>query len=146
MTGPTPVPTPETLPFWDGAAQGELRVQRCRSCERYYFYPRPFCPRCFSQDVEWTTVSGDARLVSYVINYRPLPPFDPSVPIVVALVELAEGPRMMSNIVGVAPDPSALELDMPLTVSFAPRGDYALPVFTPAPAFNPGPVLTPAEA
>jgi uncharacterized OB-fold protein len=132
MTGPTPVPTPETLPFWEGAAQGELRMQRCRSCARYYFYPRPFCPHCFSQDVEWTTVSGDARLISYVINHRPLPPFDPSVPLVVALVELAEGPRMMSNITGVEPVPSALELDMPLKVTFAPRGDYALPLFAPA--------------
>jgi uncharacterized OB-fold protein len=131
MTGPTPVPTPETQPFWDGAAQGELRVQRCRTCGRHYFYPRPFCPKCFSEDVEWTTASGAARLVSYVINHRPLPPFDPAQPIVVALVELAEGPRMMSNIVDVAPDPASLELDMPLTVSFEKRGDYALPVFTP---------------
>jgi uncharacterized OB-fold protein len=130
--GPAPRPTPETLPFWEGAAAGELRVQRCHSCERHYFYPRPFCPRCFSDEVEWTVASGDARLVSYVINHRPLPPFDPSRPLVVALVELAEGPRMMSNIIGVEPEPSALELDMPLKVSFARRGDYALPVFTPA--------------
>jgi uncharacterized OB-fold protein len=132
MTGPTPQPTPETLPFWEGAAGGELRLQRCRSCEQWYFYPRPFCPRCSSEDVEWKTASGNARLVSYVINYRPLPPFDTGTPIVVALVELAEGPRMMTNITGVEPEPSALELDMALRVAFTPRGDYALPVFTPA--------------
>jgi uncharacterized OB-fold protein len=70
--------------------------------------------------------------VSYVINYRPLPPFDPARPLIVALVELAEGPRMMSSITGVEAEPSALELDMPLKVSFTRRGDFALPVFTPA--------------
>jgi uncharacterized OB-fold protein len=132
MTGPTPQPTPETLPFWEGAAAGELRVQRCRSCERWYFYPRPFCPNCFSEDVEWKVASGDARLVSYVINYRPLPPFDPAKPILVALVQLAEGPTMMSNIVGVEPEPAAVRLDMPLRVTFTERGEYKLPVFTPA--------------
>ncbi|GAA1713873.1 MFS transporter [Nonomuraea bangladeshensis] len=132
MPGPAPVPIPETLPFWEGAANGELRVQRCASCERHYFYPRPFCPACGSADVEWTTVSGAARLLSYVINHRPLPPFDPATPVVVALVELAEGPRLMTNIVGVPPEPEHLELDMPLQVCFVERGEHTLPVFAPA--------------
>ncbi|MFK4038830.1 MFS transporter [Nonomuraea wenchangensis] len=132
MPGPAPVPIPETLPFWEGAANGELRVQRCASCERHYFYPRPFCPVCGSADVEWTTASGAARLLSYVINYRPLPPFDPATPVVVALVELAEGPRLMTNIVGVPPEPEHLELDMPLQVCFVERGEHTLPVFAPA--------------
>ncbi|QYC41554.1 drug efflux system protein MdtG [Nonomuraea coxensis DSM 45129] len=132
MPGPAPVPIPETLPFWEGAANGELRVQRCTSCERHYFYPRPFCPACGSADVEWTTVSGAARLLSYVINHRPLPPFDPATPVVVALVELAEGPRLMTNIVGVPPEPEHLELDMPLQVCFVERGEHTLPVFAPA--------------
>lgn len=132
MPGPAPVPIPETLPFWEGAANGELRVQRCASCERHYFYPRPFCPACGSADVAWTTVSGAARLLSYVINHRPLPPFDPATPVVVALVELAEGPRLMTNIVGVPPEPEHLELDMPLQVCFVERGEHTLPVFAPA--------------
>ncbi|TDD45096.1 MFS transporter [Nonomuraea terrae] len=134
MPGPAPAPTPETLPFWEGAANKELRIQRCVSCARHYFYPRPFCPRCGSGDVEWTTVSGDARLLSYVINYRPLPPFDPGTPVIVALVELAEGPHMMTNIVGVEPDPEKLELDMPLKVTFVERENFTLPVFAAAKA------------
>ncbi|PZG09659.1 DNA-binding protein [Nonomuraea aridisoli] len=109
-----------------------MRVQRCTSCAQHYFYPRPFCPRCGSGEVEWTAVSGEARLVSYIINHRPLPPFDPGTPIIVALVELAEGPRLMTNIVGVAPDPENLELDMPLKVEFTQREGFTLPVFAPA--------------
>nr|WP_279634630.1 MFS transporter [Streptomyces carpinensis] len=132
MPGPAPVPTPETLPFWEGAARQELRIQRCTSCAEHYFYPRPFCPRCGSAEVEWTTVSGDARLLSYVINHRPLPPFDPATPVVVALVELAEGPHLMTNIVDVAPEPENLELDMKLKVRFLEREGFTLPVFAPA--------------
>ncbi|MDR0357999.1 MAG: Zn-ribbon domain-containing OB-fold protein [bacterium] len=132
MSGPIPEPTPETLPFWAATARGALQIQRCSSCRRHYFYPRPFCPRCGSADVSWTRVSGSARLVSYVINHRPLPPFDPETPIVIALVQLTEGPRLMTNIVDVPPDPAALRLDMPLEVTFVERGTFNLPVFKPA--------------
>jgi len=69
--------------------------------------------------------------LSYVINYRPTPPFDPATPIVVALVELEEGPHLMSNVVGVEADPEYLELDQQLEVMFIARGDMKLPVFTP---------------
>ncbi|MGW4335903.1 Zn-ribbon domain-containing OB-fold protein [Rhodococcus koreensis] len=132
MSGPVPQPTPETLPFWEGTAQQELRIQRCAACELHYFYPRPFCPLCGADDVHWLSASGKAELVSYVIDYRPLPPFPPKVPIVIALVELEEGPRMMSNIVGVEPDPANFELGMKLFVQFVERGDQTLPMFTPA--------------
>ncbi|WP_040336859.1 Zn-ribbon domain-containing OB-fold protein [Candidatus Blastococcus massiliensis] len=132
MPGPTPVPTPDTAPYWDGAAAGELRIQQCTGCTEHYFYPRPFCPRCGSADVEWRTTSGRATLVSYVINHRPLPPSEG--PLVIALVQLEEGPRMMSNVVGVEPEPANLPLGMPLRVTFEQRGEHAIPVFTPAEA------------
>jgi hypothetical protein len=127
--GTVPVPTPETEPFWAGTLAGELRIQQCNSCGRHYFYPRPFCRYCQSADVVWRAVSGNGRLVSYVINYRPVPPADPSTPQVIALVELDEGPRMMTNIVGVSPEPGNLPLDCRVRVDFEPRGDQALPVF-----------------
>ena len=128
--GTVPVPTPETAPFWAGTLAGELRIQHCNSCGKYYFYPRPFCRYCQSRDVEWRTVSGAGRLVSYVINYRPLPPADPAEPQVIALIELDEGPRMLSNIVGVAPESENLPLDARVRVRFEPRGEQALPVFS----------------
>ena len=109
----------------------ELWIQRCLACQEAFFYPREICPRCSSSSVEWFECSGRATLYSYVIEHRPAPGFADDVPYVVALVELEEGPRMMTNIVGIKPDPELLTLDMPLTVTFQPRGEFSLPVFEP---------------
>jgi uncharacterized protein len=128
---PEPVPTPETQPFWDGCAAGELRLQRCLDCAEAYFYPRPVCPACGSTAVEWFTASGEATLYSYVISYRPARGFEDDVPYAIAVVQLAEGPRMMTNLVGVPNTPEALVLDMPLRVTFTRRGEVNLPLFTP---------------
>ena len=129
---PIPRPTPETQPYWDAARAGELRVQRCAACRQHYFYPRPFCPRCGSADVAWVPVSGRARRHSYVISHRPAPGFEAEVPYAIAVVELEEGPRLMTNIVGVENTPERLELDMELEVVFQERGDQCVPVFRPA--------------
>src|SRR5215470_4841977 len=129
---PIPKPTPETQPYWEGARAGELRVQRCRACGEHYFYPRPFCPRCASADVEWVAVSGRARLHSYVISHRPAPGFEADAPYAIAVVALEEGPRLMSSITGVENTPENLVLDMELEVAFQERGDQCLPVFRPA--------------
>jgi len=128
-TGIPPTPTPETAPFWDAAKEDRLLIQRCRACSRHYFYPRPFCPHCASADVEWDEVSGEGRLMSYVINYRPVPPIDAGAAQIIALVELDEGVRLLTNIVDAAPEPDALPLDAPVRVAFEPRGDFKLPVF-----------------
>ena len=129
---PVPVPTPETQPFWDGCAAGELRIQRCTDCGKPYFYPRPVCPSCRSANVEWFTASGRATLYSYVINHRAAPGFADDAPYAIAVVQLEEGPRMMSNIRGLPATPEALELDMPLQVTFEARGNVSLPQFEPA--------------
>ena len=125
-------PTPETQPFWDGCARGELLLQRCRECGKPYFYPRPVCPACGSTDVEWFEASGRATLYSYVINHRPARGFEADAPYAIAVVELAEGPRMMTNIVGVPNTPEDLVLDMELQVTFEQRGDVTIPLFGPA--------------
>lgn len=143
--GPVPEPTPETRPFWEGTAVGELRVQRCNVCEKFYFYPRPYCPTCLSEDVEWRVVSGRGSLASYNINYRPMPMFKTDQPQVIALVELDEGVRLMSNIVGVEPVPEKLPLGLRLKVGFEPRGDQFLPVFSPEAAES-AVAAAPAEA
>ena len=129
---PVPVPTPETQPFWDGCAAGELRIQRCTDCGKPYFYPRPVCPDCGSANVEWFTASGRATLYSYVINHRAAPGFADDGPYAIAVVQLEEGPRMMTNILGLPATPEALELDMPLQVTFEARGNVSLPQFRPA--------------
>ena len=128
-----PEPTPETREFWEGAQRGELRIQRCRSCGKAYFYPRPFCPHCSSRDVEWFTASGKAKLYSYVINHRAPPHFQDWAPYVIAVVELEEGPRMMTNIIGVEPAPEHLPIDLPLQVTWQRENDtITLPLFEPA--------------
>lgn len=127
-----PTPTPETLPYWTAAADGELHLPRCNACGEFHFYPRGSCPHCHSTDLEWQQVSGEGTLYSYVINHRPPKAFRDRGPIVIAVVQLDEGPRMLTNIIGVDPEPERLQLDMRLTVDFEPRGDYALPVFRPA--------------
>ncbi len=125
-----PEPTPETQHFWDGTKRGELRLQRCDDCSHAYFPPRPFCPLCASRSVAVFAASGRATLHSYVISHRPAPGFEP--PYAIAVVELEEGPRMMSNITGVAQTPEALRLDMPLEVEFeAVSDEISLPLFRP---------------
>ena len=131
-TKPAPVPTPETQPFWDGCARGELMLQRCLDCGKPYFYPRPICPECSSVNVEWFAASGRATLYSYVINHRPAPGFEADAPYAIAVVQLEEGPRMMTNLVGVPNTPEDLVLDMALQVTFEARGDVTVPLFSPA--------------
>lgn len=128
---PVPQPTPETQPFWDAANAGELWIQRCTDCARHYFYPRSQCPYCASAQVEWVRASGRATLHSYVINHRPTPGFEDDGPYPIAVVQLEEGPRMMTTIVGAEPTPEALTLDMSLDVAFERRGDINVPVFQP---------------
>ena len=127
-----PEPTPETRHFWDGCKEGELRLQRCTACKESYFPPRPFCPKCSCRDVEVYAASGKAVLWSYVINQRPRPDMGTE-PYAIAVVKLAEGPTMMTNIVDCPQTPEALQLDMPLAVSFAKQtDDISLPLFAPA--------------
>jgi hypothetical protein len=96
-----------------------------------YFPPRPFCPTCASRNVSVFKASGNAILWSYVIHHRPVPGFTP--PYAIAVVQLAEGPRMMTNIIDSPQTPEALKLDMPLEVAFEKQNDaITLPLFRPA--------------
>ena len=127
-----PVPTPETRHFWDGCKAGKLRLQRCRACEKPYFPPRPFCPSCASRDIELFVASGRATLHSYVINHRPRPDMGTE-PHSIAVVQLDEGPRLMTNVVNCPQTPQALRLDMNLKVLFQKESeDISLPLFEPA--------------
>ena len=129
---PVPHPTPETQRYWDGTKRHELWLPYCPSCKEHFFYPRPFCPRCFSFEVEWKQASGRGTLYTYSIQYRPQAPgFTP--PYVTAIVQLEEGPRLMTNLVGLDPDPEKIRCDMPVEVEFLDLTDeISLPVFRPA--------------
>ncbi|TQK45260.1 hypothetical protein FBY35_6816 [Streptomyces sp. SLBN-118] len=130
-----------TRPFWDAAAEGRLLIRRCRACAKAHHYPREFCPYCWGEDVEWERASGRATLYTWsVVHRNDLPPFGERVPYTAAVVDLAEGPRMMTEIVEC---PQAeLRIGMELEVTFradatgaadAAEGDgVAVPVFRPA--------------
>lgn len=105
-------------------------LQKCDDCAKVYFPPRPFCPGCASKSVSVLQASGKARLFSYVINQRQHPSFDG--PYAIAVVELEEGPRMMTNIVECPQTPEALVLDMPVEVTFeSVNDDISVPLFRP---------------
>ncbi|GGN61492.1 hypothetical protein GCM10011579_027870 [Streptomyces albiflavescens] len=131
---------PFTRPYWDGAAQGRLLVRRCGGCGRAHHYPREFCPYCWSEDVEWERASGRASLYTWsVVHRNDLPPFGERVPYVAAVVDLAEGPRMMTEVVECAED--ALGVGMELEVAFR----AGVPVFRPRTPLPPGsPGVSPA--
>ncbi|WP_202553549.1 Zn-ribbon domain-containing OB-fold protein [Streptomyces sp. JV184] len=126
-----PEPDAFSRPYWDAAARGQLLLRRCRACGRAHHYPREFCPHCWSEDVVWEPASGDATLYTWsVVHRNDLPPFGARVPYVAAVVDLAEGPRMMTQVVGC--EESALAIGMALRVAFRQEeGEEAVAVFHP---------------
>ncbi|MCQ4080691.1 Zn-ribbon domain-containing OB-fold protein [Streptomyces sp. RB6PN25] len=120
-----------TRPYWDAAADGRLLIRRCGACGAAHHYPREFCPRCWSEDVAWEEASGRAALYTWsVVHLNDLAPHRDRVPYVAAVVDLDEGPRMMTEIVDCAG--SDLRVGMPLRVLFrAEAGAPAVPVFRP---------------
>jgi uncharacterized OB-fold protein len=114
---PRPLSTELTRPFWEAARRHELVMPRCKTCAHLFFYPRSECPHCFSTNLEWVQVSGRGRLHSYTIVQQPAnPAFRDDVPYVYAVVQLEEGPRIVSNVVQC--DPDTLRVDMPLEAVF----------------------------
>ena len=129
---PIPIPTPESDFFWAKIGEHQLWIQRCIDCFKPFFYPRIVCPNCLSDNIDWFEVSGRGFLYSYMINHRPPPGFEEDAPYAIAIVQLEEGPRMMSNIVGIENTPENLILDMPLKVVFEDvTSDITIPKWCP---------------
>ena len=132
---PIPSPQQESDFYWQKAKERELWLRKCNACGSAYFYPRDISPCCFSKDTAWIKASGKATLYTYgIVQRAPHPGFAQDVPFVTALVELEEGPRMPTNIVGIDdPTPEKLQIGMSLEVTFEDITDtIALPKFKPA--------------
>lgn len=127
---PLPVTDALTLPFWDAARDGRLVFQRCADCGYAQFYPRPHCTRCHGVSVAWETASGRATLYSFsVVRRSAVPGFADDLPYVFALVDLEEGPRLTTNVIGVPIE--RLRCGMGLRVTFrAATAEITLPLFT----------------
>ncbi|MBI1966095.1 MAG: Zn-ribbon domain-containing OB-fold protein [Betaproteobacteria bacterium] len=125
------MPDPLTAPYWAAARERRLALPYCTDCGRHHFYPRSICPHCSSARIEWVAASGRGEVYSFTVVHRaPSPAFAAAVPYVVAIVALEEGPHLMTNIIGCAPD--AVRIGMRVRVTFrATGGDVTLPVFEP---------------
>jgi uncharacterized OB-fold protein len=122
-----PVPDDVSAPYWEGIAEGVLRIQRCGACGRHVFYPRAVCPHCGSGELSWVEASGSGRVHAFTVVHRAPPDHRDEAPYVVALVELQEGVRMMTRLVDV--EPAAVRVDIPVEVAI--RGEPRLPCFRP---------------
>jgi uncharacterized OB-fold protein len=126
-----PVGNPDSKPFWDGCARNELLLQRCTACGIVRHPPSPVCTNCLSDAHEWFAAGGNATVYTYTIVRQALARgWDERLPYVVAVVELDEGPKFLTNIVNV--DPETVTIGMPVEVTFAELdGMTKLPNFQP---------------
>lgn len=131
-TKPIPTITPEMRPFFEAAREHRLVVQRCSDCGEYRFPARELCSHCLSRASTWVAVSGAGEVFSFNVMHQVYHPgFAEAVPYAVVSVKLVEGPRMNSNLVGVAA--SDIRIGMPVRVIFEAISDeVTLPKFTPA--------------
>jgi len=126
---PRPAVNDDNRFFWDAVARGELRIQRCASCGKLRHPPRPMCPKC--QSLEWDTIraSGKGTVHSYVVPYHPQLPMFPQ-PYIVVLVDLAEGTRLVSNLIDIAPEEAKVGMPVELVMVEVEEG-FSLPLFRP---------------
>ena len=127
---PLPVIDPDSAPYWRAAKEHRLLLKRCSSCGKAHFYPRELCPHCHADTVDWIEARGTGSIYSFTVARRPAgPAFKPDAPYVVAIIELDEGARMMTNIVGCPPD--SVKIGQRVSVVFEDVTDeISLPKFT----------------
>jgi uncharacterized OB-fold protein len=127
---PLPKLSPTSRPFWEAARRHELTLQRCGACRAFIYYPRDRCPKCFSDTLAWERVSGRGKVYSFTVVRRASSRAFSDAPYVLAIVELAEGPRMTTNIIAA---PEDVRVEMPVEVCFDDvTPDHTLVKFKPA--------------
>ena len=114
---PLPTPTPITEEFWKAAKRHELFIQRCKNCSEYIFPPREICPHCMSLNLGWIKASGKGKVFSHtVVRVSPHPGFNAEIPYILAIIELDEGPHLMSNLIDCKIED--VKVNMPVTAVF----------------------------
>ena len=124
-TLPLPVPNADSLPYWNAARERKLLIRKCNACGALHFMPRHLCPVCWSDQLEWVQSKGEGSVHSCtVIRRAPVANFASLGPYVLALIDLDEGPRMVTNIVG--PDALTAKIGDRVQVTFEDRGGGAM--------------------
>jgi uncharacterized OB-fold protein len=128
---PLPRIDEETRGFWEALVRHELYLQRCRNCGTLRYYPRALCPACLSDSTEWQRVSGRGTVYTFTVTHQNQSAgFREALPYVLAIVELEEGVRLMTNVIGCAPD--AVRVGMPVEIVFEDvTPEVTLPMFRP---------------
>ena len=128
---PLPRINGDNQPFWEGCRNHELRFQKCESCGHVRFPPALVCPQCLCRDFQWIISTGTGKVYTYAVFHVAYhPSFQGDVPYVTAVVELDEGPRLLTNIVGCAPEEVFSEMRVCVVWEDA-TPDISLPMFTP---------------
>ncbi|RMF97014.1 MAG: Zn-ribbon domain-containing OB-fold protein [Gammaproteobacteria bacterium] len=127
-----PPVTVETRPFWEACRDGRLLLQQCRGCGHRQFYPRLVCSQCLGRELDWIEACGRGQVESFTIMRQAISPaYRNDLPYVVAIIRLAEGPTMLSNVIDC--DPEALQIGMDVELRWATVTDeITLPKFGPA--------------
>lgn len=132
---PLPTITSEAIPFWEGAAKQQLLMQRCLDCSAYIWTPRPSCFECGSENIQWQKLSGRGEVYSFtvirqVVGRAASQAFEKDIPYVIAWIDLDEGPRMITNVIGCPVE--NVTLGMKVSVIFEQQSaDIWLPKFMP---------------
>lgn len=126
-----PIIDAESEPFWAATKDRQFLIRHCTACGRNHFYPRHYCPYCWSEACEWQAASGKGRIYSYtVIHHNDVPPFKDMLPYIVVLIDLDEGVRVTANLVECTPD--VVHVGLPVEVIYEHiNDDITLPQFRP---------------
>ncbi|HDP80275.1 MAG TPA: Zn-ribbon domain-containing OB-fold protein [Spirochaetes bacterium] len=131
MTKPVPEVQPWSEKFWEGTKQGKFLIQTCGDCGAKIFYPRKYCPECWSGNLDWIEAKGKGKIYTFSTAYSMVEPrFMDELPYTLAYIDLDEGIRVMSRIVEC--DQKDIKIDMPVEVTFFQRGEFYMPYFKPA--------------
>lgn len=125
------MPQPESDYYWEQAKAGKLVFQECDDCDEVQFYPRVLCTQCKSRSLSWVESSGRGTLFTFsIVHLPPHPGFKEDLPYIAAIIELDEGVKMPSQVIGIEPDPDQLHIGMKLEVAFEEITDtISLPKF-----------------
>jgi uncharacterized OB-fold protein len=124
---PKPIIDNDSRTYWEGVQNHKLLLQKCNDCHQYIFYPRIICPHCFSEHLTWEESSGQGEIHSYTVVHKGPPQFKEEAPYVIGIIDLKEGVRMLSRIVG---DRNEIQIGKPVSVIYQKVDDeVTLPYF-----------------